>query len=217
VPERTGHIAHAGECAECGIITAAGTSAQRRGYCLTHPGHPLRPVAHLAMVCGLASSQADTRIAAASLWSQACADGRLDPDLAAAALRAVARSEAVKLSRIADALGRAAHEPLLGWRIVQTVCAAAGVLTGTSMALAPPGAHQLLELAARLGAEVGVPPIPGAFADLAGRAAAWPSTPDGSASSPTARTQHGPRPPPTRSARSYAGPRRPGPSTEKAF
>jgi hypothetical protein len=136
--------------------------------CLAHPGHPLGPVAHLAVVCGLASGEADTRIAAASLWSQACADGRLDPDLAAAALSAVARSEAVKLSRIADALRRAAHEPLPSWRIVQTVCAAADVLAGPSPTPAPPGAHELLELAARLGAEVGVPALPAAFTDLAG-------------------------------------------------
>ena len=137
--------------------------------CLAHPGHPLGPVAHLALVCGLASGEADTRIAAASVWSQACADGRLDPDLAAAALSAVARSEAVKLSRIADALRRAAHEPLPSWRIVQTVCAAADVLTGPSPTPAPPGAHELLELAARLGAEVGVPALPAAFTGLAGR------------------------------------------------
>lgn len=137
--------------------------------CLMHPGHPLGPVAHLALICGLASGEADTRVAAASLWSQACADGRLDPDLAAAALHAVARSDAVKLSRIADALRHAAHAALPGWRIVQTVCAAAEVLSGDSSAPAPPGAHQLVELAARLGAEVGVPAVPAPFADLAGR------------------------------------------------
>ena len=137
--------------------------------CLAHPGHPLGPVGHLALICGLASGEADTRVAAASLWSQACADGRLDPDLAAAALGAVARSDAVKLSRIADALRRAAHQALPGWRIVQTVCAAADVLSGDSSATAPPGAHQLIELAARLGAEVGVPAVPAAFAGLAAR------------------------------------------------
>src|SRR5262249_39449998 len=82
--------------------------------CLTVPGHPLGPVGHLALVIGLASGEADTRIAAASLWAQASADGRLDPDLAAAALSTVARSEAAKLNRIADALRNAAHAALPG-------------------------------------------------------------------------------------------------------
>ena len=137
--------------------------------CLAHPGHPLGPVGHLALVVGLASGEADTRVAAASLWSQACADGRLDPDLAAAALSAVARSEAVKLNRIADALRHAAHAALPAWRIVQTVYGAAEALSGAPSAPAPTGAHQLVELAASLGAEVGVPAVPAAFADMARR------------------------------------------------
>jgi hypothetical protein len=137
--------------------------------CLADPGHPLGPVGHLALIIGLASGEADTRVAAASLWSQASADGRLDPDLAAAALSTVARSDAVKLNRIADALRHAAHAPLPAWRIVQTVCAAAEMLSGDTSAPAPNGAHQLVELAANLGAEVGIPAIPASFANLAAR------------------------------------------------
>jgi len=137
--------------------------------CLADPGHPLGPVGHLALIIGLASGEADTRVAAASLWSQASADGRLDPDLAASALSTVGRSEAVKLNRIADALRHAAHAPLPAWRIVQTVCAAAEMLSGHTSTPAPTGAHQLIELAANLGAEVGVPAIPASFADLAAR------------------------------------------------
>jgi len=139
--------------------------------CLAHPGHALGPVGHLALICGLASGEADTRIAAAAAWARACGDGRLDPDLAAGALETVARSEAVKLNRLADGLSHASHEALPAWRIVQTVCSAAAVLAGAASAPAPApaGAHQLIELTARLGAEVGVPPIPAAFADLAGR------------------------------------------------
>jgi hypothetical protein len=132
---------------------------------MRHPGHPLGPVGHLALVTGLASAEADTRIAAAQLWSDACADGRLDPVLAAAALVTGVRGRALKLSRIADGLQHAAHTALGARRIVETVCLA---MEGPRPVVAA-NQHLLFELAAQLGAAVGVPELPVAVSELAGR------------------------------------------------
>jgi len=132
---------------------------------LNDPGHPLGPVGHLALVTGLASAEADTRIAAAQLWSDACADGRLDPALAAAALVTGVSGQALKLNRVCDGLQHASHDPLAARRIVETACDSAAGLA----AAAPAGLHLLIELAARLGATVGVPELPGMVKELASR------------------------------------------------
>lgn len=132
---------------------------------LIDPAHPLGPVGHLALVTGLASAEADTRIAAAQLWAGAAADGRLQPSLAAAALVTGVTGQALKLNRIADSLKLASHSPLPARRIVETICAA---LPG--LATAPPaGMHQLLELAAQLAATTGTPGLPRELNQLAGR------------------------------------------------
>jgi hypothetical protein len=130
---------------------------------IRHPGHPLGPVGHLALVTGLASAEADTRIAAAQLWTEASADGRLCPELAADAIVAGVTGRALMLSRIADALQHASQTPLAARRVVETVCAGAA---GLPIA---PNLHRLIELAARLGARVGVPELPAAVSDLAAR------------------------------------------------
>ncbi len=132
---------------------------------MRHPGHALGPVGHLGLVVGLASAEADTRIAAAQLWSDACLDGRLDPALAAAAIGTGVRGGAVKLSRVADALQHASHAPLPARRIVETVCAA---MDGFAPQ-APTNLHLLLELAAQLVPRVGAPELPGMVLDLARR------------------------------------------------
>jgi hypothetical protein len=179
--------------------------------CLAHPGHPLGPVGHLSLICGLASGEADTRIAASALWLQACHDGRLDPDLPAAALSAVARSEAVKLNRMVAALRQAGHAALPGWRIVQTLCAAADVLSGDRAATAPTGAHQLIELAQAWAPTSAYPPSqpPSPAWPAAAAAAAWRPTPNGSPSWRTNRTRHGPRPRLKRSPRFWTAPKPP--------
>jgi hypothetical protein len=114
---------------------------------------------------GLSSAEADTRIAAAQLWSDASADGRLDPDLAAAALVTGVRGQALKLNRVADGLQHATADPLPAWRAVQTVCDSAAGLA----AAAAPNLHLLIELAARLGTAVGVPELPTVVTELASR------------------------------------------------
>jgi Family of unknown function (DUF6493) len=132
---------------------------------MRHRGHALGPVGHLGLIVGLASAAADTRIAAAQLWSDAAADGRLDPALAAAALSAGVRGGVLKLSRVADGLQHASHAALPARRIVETVCATIDhVAPGT-----PPGLHQLVELAAGLTTRVGAPELPGSVLELAGR------------------------------------------------
>jgi hypothetical protein len=131
---------------------------------MRHPGHALGPVGHLALVTGLSSAEADTRIAAAELWAEAAADGRLDPALAAAAVVTGVRGDALKLSRIADGLQHASHTELAAWRIVETVCAAFAELP-----LAPTNMHMLVELAAQLGASTGVPELPAAVRDMAAK------------------------------------------------
>jgi Family of unknown function (DUF6493) len=132
---------------------------------MRHPGHVLGPVGHLGLVVGLASAEADTRIAAAQLWSDACLDGRLDPALAAAAIATGVRGGVIKLSRVADALQHASHAPLPARRIVETVCAA----MDSFAPYAPTNLHLLIELAAQLVPRVGAPELPAMVLDLAGR------------------------------------------------
>jgi uncharacterized protein DUF6493 len=132
---------------------------------LSHPGHPLGPVGHLALAAGIASAEADTRIAAAQLWSDACADGRLDPVLAADAIVTGVRGQALKLNRIADGLNHASHAELAACRIIETICRCVPALAAESAA----NLHLLLELAARLGAAAGVPAIPDTVRQLASR------------------------------------------------
>ena len=131
---------------------------------MRHPGHTLGPVGHLALVTGLSSAEADTRIAAGQLWADAAADGRLDPALAAAAIAAGVRGDALKLSRIAQGLEYASHTELAARRIVETVCAAF-----TELPLGPSNMHMLVELAARLATRTGLPELPAAARDMAAR------------------------------------------------
>jgi uncharacterized protein DUF6493 len=133
--------------------------------CLAHPGHALGPVGHLALMAGLASAEPDTRIAAAGVWTQACLDGRLDPVLAARAITTGTAGKAFKLNRIADGLQHTASQPIAAYRTVETICLCAPAL----IEAAEPNLHQLLGLAASLGACAGVPDLPEAIAELAGR------------------------------------------------
>ena len=170
---------------------------------MNDPAHPLGPVGHLALVTGLASAEADTRVAAAELWSDACADGRLDPVLAATALVTGVGGQALKLSRVADSLQHAANSPIAARRVVETVCASAEALADAAAA----NLHALIELAARLGATVGAPELPGAVTALASRGggsarqrSSWSRLPRGGP--PTASG-----PPGKRSPRSSPGPK----------
>jgi Family of unknown function (DUF6493) len=130
---------------------------------MRHPGHALGPVGHLALVTGLASAEADTRIAAAELWSAAATDGRLDPALAAAAIVSGVRGDALKLSRIAQSLEQASHTELAARRVVETVCITFGELADAA------NMHVLIELAARLGSRTGLPELPAAVREMAVR------------------------------------------------
>jgi hypothetical protein len=131
---------------------------------MRHPDHALGPVGHLALVTGLSSAEADTRIAAAELWADAAADGRLDPVLAARAIGAGLRGDVLRLSRIASALEHASHTEIAARRIVETVCAAF-----TELPPGPANMHMLVELAARLGTRTGVPELPVAVRDMAAK------------------------------------------------
>lgn len=142
-------------------LTPATTAIQS----ILHPGHPLGPVGHLALVTGLSSETGDTRIAAAQLWSQASSDGRLDPRLAAAAIVSGVTGKALKVSRIADSLQHASHTAPGAYRAVETVCIAA---EGFSPHF-PAGMHVLFELAASLGRKVGVPELPATVREVAAR------------------------------------------------
>lgn len=132
---------------------------------LASPGHAFGMVSHLALAAGLASAEADTRIAAAGVWSQASLDGRLDPELAAGAIVAGVTGAAFKLSRIADGLQHASPEPIAGYRIIETVFAAAEALIPAK----PANLHLLFELTAQLGAATATPELPGAITGLAGQ------------------------------------------------
>jgi hypothetical protein len=133
--------------------------------CLAHPGHVLGPVGHLAIMTGLASAAADTRIAAAGVWAQASVDGRLDPQLAADAIVTGTAGRAFKLNRIADGLRHAASQPITAYRTVEAICRSAPALIEAG----EPNRHLLLALAADLAAAVGAPGLPAALTALGGR------------------------------------------------
>jgi hypothetical protein len=131
--------------------------------CLASPGQALGTIGHLALVTGLASAEPSARIAAAQAWAQASLDGRLDPTLAASALGTGISGGAYKLNRIANALQHASPDPLAGYRVIETIFAAASAL----IAAKPANLHLLFELAARIGATTGTPEPPAAITGLA--------------------------------------------------
>ena len=133
--------------------TWAGIGAAAVGG-LSHPGHTLGQIGHLALAAGLASAEPYVRIAAAEVWAKACLDGRLDPVLAASAIVTGVTGKAFKLNRIADGLQYASHDPVAGRRIAQTVLAAADGLVPAK----PANLHLLFELAARIGVAAGTEP-----------------------------------------------------------
>lgn len=135
--------------------------------CLASPGQALGSIGHLALVTSLASAEPSARIAAAQAWAQACLDGRLDPALAAGAIVTGVTGGAVKLNRVTDGLQHASPGPLAGYRIIETIFAAAGPL----IAAKPANLHLLFELAARIGASTGTPEPPAAITGLAGHKA----------------------------------------------
>jgi hypothetical protein len=131
--------------------------------CLASPGQALGTIGHLALVTGLASAEPSARIAAAQAWAQATLDGRLDPTLAASAIVTGVTGGAFKLNRIANGLQHASPAPLAGYRIIETVFAAASALIPAK----PANLHLLFELAARIGAATGIPELPAAITWLA--------------------------------------------------
>lgn len=133
-------------------------------------GRVFGPICHLALVTGMSSASADTRIAAASAWARVAPDGRLDPGLAAEAITGGVCANLFKLNRIAESLGQAALDPTAAASIGAVCLAASASLLSSGR----PGLHLLLELAARCltatagSALPGVPGLPVAIADLAG-------------------------------------------------
>lgn len=123
------------------------------------------PIGHLALVAGLASAEADTRIAAADAWAQLVRQGRLDPGLAAEAIALGVKGTAFKLTRIADGLRYAVQDPGAAGTVARAcVSAAATLLTAPGK---PTALHLLLETAAQAGAVSAVPHLPSAVAGLA--------------------------------------------------
>jgi hypothetical protein len=100
---------------------------------------------HLALVTGMASANADMRIAAASAWARLALDGRLDLGLAAEAIADGVTGNVFKLNRIAESMGHAALDPAATAGIAAACLAA----TASLLSARPPGLHLLLELAAR--------------------------------------------------------------------
>jgi hypothetical protein len=132
-------------------------------------GRRFGPMCHLALVTGMASASADTRIAAASAWVRVALDGRLDPALAAQAIAGGVSGNVFKLNRIAESMGHAALDPAATASIAAACLAASTPL----LPAGPPGLHLLLELAARCFATTagsalpGLPGLPVPIADLA--------------------------------------------------
>ncbi|MGH3155644.1 MAG: hypothetical protein ACRDNF_03565 [Streptosporangiaceae bacterium] len=142
------------------MSSAGGAAAGGRGF---------GQICHLALVTGMASASADTRIAAASAWVRVALDGRLDPGLAAKAIAGGVSGNVFELNRIAEGMGHAALDP------AATVGIAAACLAASALLLSarPPGLHLLLELAARCctatagSMRPGLPGLPVPIGDLA--------------------------------------------------
>jgi hypothetical protein len=120
-------------------------------------------ICHLALVTGLSGALADVRIAAADAWTVIAGQGRLDPALAAGAIELGVTRGALKLSRIADALGYVAPDPVASAAVAQACLTAAAALLPAK----PAGLHLLLELAAHAGTVSGIPELPAPVAALA--------------------------------------------------
>jgi len=143
------------------------------------PGPHFGPVGHLAMVTGLASVEASTRIAAAEAWARASADRRLDPSLAAAAMVTGVRGLAFKLGRLADGLEHTAKDPVATRNVAAAALATVDALLTVPAAPAlraipaaaaakPAGLHALLEVATRaVAVDGGAIDLPDSVAALA--------------------------------------------------
>jgi hypothetical protein len=128
-------------------------------------GMSFGPIAHLALVAGLASAEADARIAAADAWAQLAREGRLNPGLVAAAIALGVSGTAFKLTRIADGLRYAAQDPGAAQAVARACVSAAATLL--SEPERPTALHLLLEMAAQAGAVSSVPQLPAPVAGLA--------------------------------------------------
>jgi hypothetical protein len=124
---------------------------------------PCGKVGHLALITGMASAEADVRIAGADAWLRLAAAGRLAPALAAEAMTFGVAEGALKLNRIADALRHAAAEPSAARGVADACLSAAAALLDAK----PAGLHLLLELAAQAGATAGLSELPDSLTDLA--------------------------------------------------
>jgi hypothetical protein len=133
------------------------------------PGRPFGRVGHLAMVTGLASADPANRIGAGEAWARTALDGRLRPDLAALAMAEGVTGLAFRLTRLADGLERAAMDATSGTRVAEAAMATAAALLRKSPKppKPPSGLHLLLEVAARVSAAVGIPPVPAEITTLA--------------------------------------------------
>jgi hypothetical protein len=125
----------------------------------------LGPVGHVALIAGLASAEADARVAAAGAWAQLARQRRLDPGLAAEAITLGVSGTAFKLTRIADGLRHAAQDPDAAATVARAcVSAAATLVTGRDR---PTALHLLLETAAQAGTISGIPQLPPTLTGLA--------------------------------------------------
>jgi hypothetical protein len=139
---------------------------------LASPGREFGRIGHLAMVTGLASAEASTRIAAAEVWARVSSDGRLAPDLAALAVTDGVADYAFKLTRLADGLRPLAADPATAVGVARAcVVATVALLDSKPARLRPQGLHLLLELAARAGAVSVVPELPASITGLAAASA----------------------------------------------
>ncbi len=170
-----------------GLTPGSHPEAREAAKCLsvtgTVPGSGFGRMGHLALVTALASGSADTRLAAAEGWTRAALDGRLDPDLAAAAITDGVSAVVLKLNRIAESLGQAALDPAATAGVADVCLAAAAAL----LPVRPPGLHLLLELAARCRTAIPAAVLPALPAPIAKLAASRDRTKLGEAARRLAR------------------------------
>ncbi|MDQ1540069.1 MAG: hypothetical protein QOH29_795 [Actinomycetota bacterium] len=124
----------------------------------------LGPAGHMALALGMLGETADVRVAAGDFLAIAATRGRLDPTQLAAAWLSLSGTGGLKLTRLVAALRPVVAEPLIGYRILETISTALPVLAD------PPARdlNALLGLANDLAARFGFQPPP-AVSALAAR------------------------------------------------
>lgn len=141
------------------------TAAPTAAALLDSPTGSFGNIAHLALAVALQGWAAETRTAAADVWLATATDGRLQPNLFADALDLLAQGGLLKLGRVIDTIRPTTHDPLVGYRTLQTLSAATPALLKAKAR----DMHRLIETMTELALRFGTESVPSQIAEVARR------------------------------------------------